>query len=72
MTTRESTGLRHDETRVALVCCIVSSLAFSLPDTGKGSALNVGSTDQLRYHPGGQNRDPSSTLLRSSGRILAV
>ena len=72
MTTRESTGLRHDEPRAALVCCIVSALSFSSPDMGKDSALNVGSTDQMRHYPGGQNRNPSSTFLCSSDHILAV
>ena len=42
------------------------------PDTGKGSALSVGSMDQMRHYPGGQNRNPSGTFFRSSGRVLAV
>ena len=42
------------------------------PDTGKGSALSVGSMDRMRYYSGGQNRNPSGTFFRSSGRVLAV
>lgn len=72
MTTRESTGLKHDEARAALVRCFVSALGFSWPDMGKESVLNVGSTDQMRHYPGGQNRNPSSTFLCSSDHILAV
>ena len=72
MTTRESTGSRHDEARVALVRCFFSVITFSSPDTGKGSVLNVGSTDQMRHYPGGQNRNPSSTFFGSSHHNLTV
>jgi len=69
MTTRESTGLRHNETRAALVCYIVSALSFSSPDMDKGSALNVGSTDQMEHYPGGQNRE---SVLRDTGIVERI
>ena len=69
MTTKESTGLRHDETRAALVCCIVSAFSFSSPDMDKGSALNVGSTDQMKHYPSGQNRE---SVSRDTGIVERI
>ena len=72
MTTRESTCLKHDEERVALVCCFASTFVCSSSDIGEGSAQNVGGMDQMGYHTGGQNRNLSSTFLCPSDHILAV
>ena len=69
MTTRESTGLRHDKTRAALVCCTVSAFSFSSPNMDKGSALNVDSTDQMKNYPGGQNRE---SVSRDTGIVERI
>ena len=72
MAMSESTGLKHNEVREALVCCFISTLVCPSSDMGEGSALNIGGVDQMGYHSGNQNHNLSSTFLCSSDHILAV